>query len=152
MWLLTGVGVVCLIVLRYWIVSKIWQWDRPVIAANEQFHREFNAGEYDQICQDTDAAIQGPAKDDALTKLLTAVHATLGNATAELPRRTTFETTNLGKFVVVIYATSFEKGSAIEEITWKRERDSLRLWAYKIDSSAIHASWGLSMWPKPASP
>ena len=138
------------IIIHFWIMPKILTYERPVDAADDRFLQEFNAGTYEQICDEATPALQDAAQRSQLIELLRDVHASLGNATAEKGKGINFETTNAGSFVVTKYKVTFARGSANETIVWKRDGDELRLWAYKIDSSAITGSWGLSMWPKPA--
>jgi hypothetical protein len=133
--------------VHYWIVPKIREWDRPVIEANEQFHQEFNAGNYERIYEESDSTLHGVATRDQLLKVLQDIHRTFGNATTERVTRIDSDTTNLGKFVVVTCKSRFEKGSAVETITWNRGGDVLHLWAYRISSDALTASWGSSLWP-----
>jgi len=137
----------CLIAVHFWIVPMIREWERPVVEANEQFHQEFNAGNYERIYEQSDSTLQDPATHDQLLQVLQDVHGTFGNATTEAVTRINFETTNLGKFVVVTCNSRFDKGSAVETITWNRGGNALHLWAYRITSGTLTASWGSSLWP-----
>jgi hypothetical protein len=139
----------CLITLHYWIVPKMQAWDRPIVAANERLHQEFNAGNYERIYEESDSTFHGDATHDQLLKTFQDIHGTLGNAITEHVTRIDFDTTNLGKFVVVTCKPRFEKGSAVETIAWNRGGDGLHLWAYRIASDALTAGWGSSLRPPP---
>ncbi len=108
-------------------------------AAAHHFHEELNAGEYEQIYQEADPAFSPIAKHLRLVSFLNQVHTTLGNTSSERLTNLNLNVYNGSHFVVARFTTTFEKGTAQEEIVWRRDGNALRLWRYNINSPAFDA-------------
>jgi len=106
-------------------------------AAARHFHEQLNAGQYEQIYAEADPAFDVPAKHDRLVKFLGEVHAKLGDATSEKLTNINLQVNADGHFVVGTFSTTFEKGTAREEIVWRRDDNTLRLYRYNINSDAF---------------
>ena len=106
-------------------------------AAARHFHEELNAGDYEHIYQEADPAFSAPVKHLQLVAILDKVHATLGNATSEQLTHLNLNVDNGNHFVVATFTTTFEKGTAQEEIVWRRDGSALRIYRYNINSPAF---------------
>jgi hypothetical protein len=106
-------------------------------AAAHHFHEELNAGQYEQIYQEADPAFSPIDKHLRLVSFSGQVHTTLGNATSERLTNLNLNVESGSHFVVATFTTTFEKGIAQEQIVWRRDGNTLRLWRYNINSPAF---------------
>ena len=126
------------------LVYMMWQCDSALDLGSEmadqavqRFHRQFNSGEFDEICRQGDEAFSQGQKHDEFLHFLDQVHRKLGNAGAE--RRVSLHAGvgTSGTFVTAQFSTQFEQAPAIETFTWRKGWNTLKLYGYNVQSNAF---------------
>jgi hypothetical protein len=102
-----------------------------------RFHEQFNNAEYKQIGQEAEENFHSTEKEQELVDFLTAVHRKLGNAGAESMTNINVNATTNGTFITATYETHFDRGSAVETFTWRRNGGGVKLYAYNIQSKEL---------------
>jgi hypothetical protein len=118
-----------------------WKWSLGLAAlaepAVQAFHAKLNAGKYEEIYQEADAAFTGTGKHDELVKFLAAVHTKLGDAEVTNQVNMFVNATTSGTFIVTRYDTTFARGTAVETFTWTKKSGNLKLYGYHVESNAL---------------
>lgn len=103
-----------------------------------EFHRNMNAGKFDDIYNQSDAAFRQSSTKEDLLKFLAAVHNKLGTAGSTSRAGINVNTNTNGTFVTVTYTTQYDKGTAAETFTWRKGvTGDLKLVGYDIRSNAL---------------
>lgn len=108
--------------------------------AVQDFHRNLNAGQYEQIYLGADAGLAGDGGHDELIKFLEGVHTKLGDAGAASQLSIRVSATTFGSSIIAQYNTTYTRGSAIETFTWVKKNGNLKLYGYDIRSNALVAN------------
>ena len=108
--------------------------------AVKEFHRELNAGQYDEIYRKADQGLAGEDKHDELVKFLQGVHTKLGDASVATQINIRVNATTFGSSIVAQYNTTFARGAAVETFTWVKRSGTLKLYGYDIRSNALVAN------------
>jgi Protein of unknown function (DUF4019) len=101
------------------------------------FHTDLNSGAYKTIYDSSDERFQRSSKEQELLEFFNAVHTKLGNTGTSERRNIDVNATTNGTFANVTYATTFERGSAIETFTWIVSDGKLKLVGYNINSREL---------------
>jgi hypothetical protein len=104
-------------------------------AAVQQFHQEFNDGEYHKIFTEADPGFTEGKTEDDLVKFLIAIHMQLGDAGAVYLTNINVNAKTNGTFTTVRCKTTFSRGSAMETFTWMKMGNTLKLYGYDIQGS-----------------
>jgi hypothetical protein len=106
-------------------------------AAVTQFHAELNAGNFDQIYTESDAAMKNASSQEKFVALLDAVHRKLG--TVKSANRQTFFMNygTSGKFLRLTYTTQYDADNAAEEFVFRVNGNNVTLAGYHINSDAL---------------
>lgn len=107
--------------------------------AVQDFHRELNEGQYEQIYRAADSGLAGEGRHDALIKFLEGVHTKLGEAGVARQLSIRVSATTFGSSIIAQYDTTYTRGSAIETFTWVKKDGNLKLHGYDIRSNALVA-------------
>jgi len=100
----------------------------------DRFHSELDKEQYAQIYAERDKLFRTP--EAQYIRLLTTVHRKLGNVRGEHLDAVTTAVNPQGTFVVLRYATQFERGTATETFSWHLVGDSAKLTGYFIERGA----------------
>jgi hypothetical protein len=106
-------------------------------AAVTQFHVQLDAGNFDQIYAQSDAAMKNASSQEKFVALLDAIHRKLGvvkNAT----RQSFFMNYGTsGKTLRLTYATQYDADNATEEFIFRVNGNDVSLAGYHINSEAL---------------
>jgi len=106
--------------------------------AVEQFHRKLNSERFEEIYTQADHAFQESGKQEEILKFFGAIHKKLGNAGRADRGTIKINTNTNGTFIAVTYTTVYERGTATETFTWRKDvADNLKLVGYNIQSNAL---------------
>jgi Protein of unknown function (DUF3887)/Protein of unknown function (DUF4019) len=100
----------------------------------ETFHQEFNDSKFKEIYSDTTSGFKSSAKEPDFMKFIQAVRRKLGAFKKATPNGWNTNMTTNGTFVVLVYNSDFEHGSAAETFTFVVSGDAAKLQAYNINS------------------
>ena len=106
-------------------------------AAVTQFHAELNAGNFDHIYTDSDAAMKNASSQEKFVALLNAIHRKLGAAKSANRQSFFMNYGTSGKFLRLTYATQYDADSATEEFVFHIDGNNVRLAGYHINSEAL---------------
>src|ERR1043165_1531391 len=84
------------------------------------FHELLNNEKYEQICGEADPYFQSAENKQALLKVLLLIHQRLGRAGETTRGVVNVNANTNGTFLSVNYQTQFEKGTAMEEFTFRK--------------------------------
>jgi hypothetical protein len=135
-WSLAAAAVL-LIFLTWQCGSGLAQGRRLANLAVRHFHQELNGDQYEAICQEADETFASEEKHNELVKVLTAVHAKLGDAVEETLVGINVNATTNGTFISSHYKTTFIRGTVVETFTWMKKNGTLKLRGYHIESNAF---------------
>jgi hypothetical protein len=118
--------------------SGLIQGQRQADVTVQHFHDQLNAGQYEEIYGEGTDELRGEDyKHGEFLKILSAVHAKLGNVESSSLQNISLTTNLNGTFLVTVNKTTFEKGEATETFTWRKEDGGLKLNGYNIQSNAL---------------
>lgn len=106
-------------------------------AAVQQFHRQLNGGDYEQIYGTAGNAFREADSKEKITSFLKAVHAKLGNANSEVLSNISVNATPAGVYVRTVYKTTFADGKAVETFVWLKNGNRLLLQGYNVQSNSF---------------
>ena len=98
------------------------------------FHDRLDAGNYAQIYKASGPDLKAARTEQDFTRLLTAIHTTLGKTAASDLVQTTVFSGMRATNVVLTYKTQFERGAGVETFTYTIAQPSPVLSDYKIES------------------
>jgi hypothetical protein len=101
------------------------------------FHQQLNTEQYEEIYREADKGFKEGQNHEELVKFLNAVHRKLGNAGDEKQINIRVDTNTRGTFITTVYNTAFAGGAATEMFTWVEDGNSLKLYGYRIQSTAL---------------
>ena len=116
-----GLTTLLLIYLMWQCGSALRQGRVLAEPAVQAFHAKLNAGKYEEIYQEADAALTGTGKHDESVKFLAAVHTKLGDAGVTNQVNMFVNATTSGTFIVTRYDKTFARGTAVETFAWTRK-------------------------------
>jgi len=106
-------------------------------AAVTQFHAQLNAGNFDQIYTQSDAAMKNASSQEKFVALLDAIHRKLG-AVKSANRQSFFMNYGTsGKSLRLTYTTQYDADNATEEFVFHVNGNDVRLAGYHINSEAL---------------
>jgi hypothetical protein len=106
--------------------------------AVQHFHELLNSGEYDQIYREGTDGLRGEDyKHGEVLKYFRGVHTKLGKTESANLQNLNITTNTEGTYLVSVYRTTFENGTALETFTWLKSGTGLQLHGYNIQSDAF---------------
>jgi len=123
--------------MAYWFATAMLRGRSESNAAVQQFHREFNSGDYETIAKEADEAFSETTRHDALLSVLQRVHGTLGDETNAILTGISVNASNGASYLNATYQTAFAAGSGVETFEWKKDDGVWRLYAYRVNSPAF---------------
>ena len=105
--------------------------------AVEQFHQQFNAGQYREIYEQSDKQFQDAAKEAEFIELLEAVRRKLGTVEKATPAGWRVNATPTGTVVALGYETQFSEGKGTEQFTFLISSDQAKLLGYNVNSPLL---------------
>jgi Protein of unknown function (DUF4019)/NTF2-like N-terminal transpeptidase domain len=102
-----------------------------------QFHAQLNAGNFDQIYTDSDAAMKNASSQEKFVALLDAIHRKLGAAKSANRQSFFMNYGTSGKFLRLTYASQYDADNATEEFVFRVDGNNVRLAGYHINSEAL---------------
>src|SRR5262245_33187472 len=106
-------------------------------AAAAEFHEKLNNEQYHEIYTEADHLFQESGKEEDYTKFFRGIHDKLGKAGNAKLQNINLNTNMQGSFATIIYDTAYERGSAVETFTWRRDGGRLLLVGYNIQSPEL---------------
>jgi hypothetical protein len=103
----------------------------------QRFHRQLNADDYVDICDEADEAFAQSKQHDQLIRLLDSVHRKLGKAVTVQQLNINVNATLGGTFLTARYTTKFEQADAVETFTWRKSGSTWKLYGYNVQSEAF---------------
>lgn len=102
------------------------------------FHNDLDRGQFNAIWTDSAPEMKAATSQGQFEALLSAVHRKLGQVQQSQQQGWSSNATTGGSFVVVTMQTRFEKGTALETFTYKKDdNDRLTLVGYNIQSNEM---------------
>jgi hypothetical protein len=105
--------------------------------AAEQFHQEFNAGQYQTIYRKGDDKFQEAVTEAEFTEFLEAVRRKLGTVEKATPTGWMINATTMGTVVKLGYETQFSEGKGTEQFAFLISGDQATLLRYDINSPLL---------------
>ncbi len=109
-------------------------------AGAERFHQQLNAGEYDQIYENSTDEFRHWGSRDKLKEFFDNVRNKMGAAGKASTVGFHVNWRNGVVWVDQTLNTHFEKGKAQEYFVWKIQQDQPHLYNYRIDALGLHES------------
>jgi hypothetical protein len=101
------------------------------------FHQSLDGGRFDQIYTDTGAEFKSVTAREDFTKLLTAIHAKLGNFRRGKTVGWNDNVSTGGHFVTLRREAQFDRGAAQEEFVFNIASGKTAMVGYHISSNAL---------------
>ena len=139
-WLLLAVfaAVAFLLGLLLWQCgSAVTTGTKHADQAVNQFHAQFNAGQYEQIYSQAAPEFQQSASKDEIIALFQHLHERLGDAQSTTRTGWNATATTGGSFVTVVYDTKFSSGDGVETFRWHSTGGKMLLVNYNVNSRAL---------------
>ena len=102
-----------------------------------RFHGQLSQGAYQQIYDDATPEFQSHGARANTLSFLQKVHATLGNEHQTKMTGFFVNRTTRGTLAVVIHSTTFDRGTAQEQFTWRTSGADATLVEYRINSDKL---------------
>jgi len=103
--------------------------------ANEavrRFHKQADAGEFNEIYAEADDGFRRRTSPDELGRMLGAVRQRLGRVRSQTLTNISVFHARPTVYITTIYAVSFERGVATEGFTWSKRNGQLLLYGFNI--------------------
>ena len=105
--------------------------------AVEQFHQQFNAGQYREIYQQSDKQFQDATKEAEFIEFMEAIRRKLGTIEKADPAGWRVNATPTGTVVALGYETQFSEGKGTEQFTFLISGDQAKLLGYNVYSPLL---------------
>jgi hypothetical protein len=102
-----------------------------------QFHGRFNQNAFEQIYDDATPAFQRHGTREETLRFFETVRARFGNEHQTKVKRFFVNRTLNGTYVIMIYSTTFDRGSAEERFTWRTHGTEAKLVGYRINPDEV---------------
>jgi len=102
-----------------------------------RFHGQLNQGAYERIYDDATPEFQSHGARANTLSFLQKVHATLGNEHQTKMTGFFVNRTTRGTLVVLTHSTTFDRGTAQEQFTWRTSGADAKLVGYRINSDKL---------------
>ena len=106
-------------------------------AAVINFHASLNAGKFDQIYSDTDAEFKSITTREDFTKVLTAIHAKMGNFQSGKTVGWNDNATTGGHYLTLNTEAKYERGTGQEQFVFKIGGGKAAIVGYHINSNTL---------------
>jgi|HubBroStandDraft_1064217.scaffolds.fasta_scaffold109075_2 hypothetical protein len=103
----------------------------------DAFHSKLNAGDFATIYAQSAPEMKQAATEDALTKLLSAVHRKLGDFQSGQQQSWNDNVNTSGHFLTLGYAAKYAHGDATETFVYKLDGQQTLLVGYNVNSNAL---------------
>lgn len=101
------------------------------------FHASLNAGKFDKIYSDTDAEFKSITTRDDFTKVLTAIHAKMGNFQSGKTVGWNDNATTGGHYLTLNTEAKYEHGMGQEQFVFKIVGGKAAIVGYNINSNTL---------------
>jgi hypothetical protein len=105
--------------------------------AVEQFHQQFNAGQYREIYQQGDAKFKEAATEAEFVQLLEAIRRKLGTVGGATQTGWRVNTTTMGTVAMVGYEVQFSEGKGNEQFSFLISGEEAKLLRYDVNSPLL---------------
>ena len=106
-------------------------------SAVDEFHKQFNAGDYKEIYDQADEGFHKAAKEADVIALFEAIHRKLGSVKQSTQSGWRVNSTTTGTIVNLQYNTEFTDGNATEQFVFLVSGDKALLYNYNINSPLL---------------
>ncbi len=105
--------------------------------AVEQFHKQFNAGQYQEIYQQSDAKFKEAVTETEFVQLLEAIRRKLGTVENSTQIGWRGNATTMGTVAMVDYDVQFSEGKGTEQFSFLISGEQANLLRYNVDSPLL---------------
>jgi Protein of unknown function (DUF4019) len=105
--------------------------------AVEQFHQQFNAGQYQEMYQQSDDKFREAATEEEFVQLLEAVKRKLGSVGKITQSGWQINATPLGTVVSLGYEVEFSDGKGVEQFSFLISGEQAKLLRYDVNSPLL---------------
>lgn len=105
--------------------------------AVEQFHKQFNAGQYQEIYQQSDAKFKEAVTETEFVQLLEAIRRKLGTVENSTQIGWRVNATTMGTVAMVDYDVQFSEGKGTEQFSFLISGEQANLLRYNVDSPLL---------------
>ncbi|MGH9907584.1 MAG: hypothetical protein ACRD8U_18595 [Pyrinomonadaceae bacterium] len=105
--------------------------------AVDQFHRQFNAGQYHEIYVQSDEGFQKSSSEADTVALFGAIRRKLGTVKTANQTSWHVNTTTTGTVITLAYDVDFTEGKGTEQFVLKMKGDKALLFNYNVNSPLL---------------
>lgn len=105
--------------------------------AVEKFHQQFNAGQYQEIYQQSDDKLKEAVTEAEFVQLLEAIRRKLGTAGNSTQTGWRVNVTTMGTIATVGYDIQFSEGKGVEQFSFLINGDQANLLRYDVNSPLL---------------
>lgn len=104
------------------------------------FHAALDSGKFNELYQVAAAELKNAATQQDFVNLLSAVNRELGKVTKTEKQTWNVHYNTSGRFVTLVYSTTFANGTGVEQFIYKLHEGRALLVGYHINSNALITS------------